>query len=260
MNKWFVNINNHVKGPYTPDQLQQEIKILGDDLQTTFVWSRGHSEWIRADKWTKDSQTNFDKKTYATTTVTAAAAVKTIEKTPEKMIENIKESSVEKFRVQFNFIDKGEMTKDELSRFAAQQEDVSKISIYDKKDKLWKEIYTLTDVCKKLGITRRKNQRVPILAQFSGIETRSQNPINARVITISQGGIGITENYDLKLGEIIQGQLTSPHFFSPLAIHAEVTYTGLDGYVGLKFLRLNDEASALIADYIKRFGKDQDEL
>ena len=268
MTKWFVNSNNYIRGPFSTEEVKEQMAGFTDQMHTTFLWSRGHAEWIRADKWNPDTnvqqfqptmtQSMADEKTF-TPQAKNIFDKPTNRASKADVIEDIKSSMVEKFRVQYDFVDKGEMTKEELTAFTAKQEDVSKISIFDKKDREWKEIYSMPDIVQRLGISRRENQRVPILAQFSGTHLGTNERFNGRVITISEGGIGITDNFDLKLGETIQGQLTSPHFYSPVNMTAEVTYAGLDGYVGLKFVNMNDETKALVMDYIKRFGKDGEE-
>lgn len=267
MAKWFVSSNDFIKGPFSTEEVKAQMADFSDQMYTTFLWSRGYAEWIRADKWNPDVNIPPNPQVQNTTTQKSEEVMFTpqakniFEKqsaraSKAEVIENIKSAAVEKFRVQYDFVDKGEMTKDELMSFTSRQEDVSKISIFDKKDREWKEIYSIPDIVQRLGITRRKNQRVPILAQFTGTHLANGEKINARVITISQGGIGITDNFNLKLGETIQGQLVSPHFYSPVNMTAEVTYAGLDGYVGLKFVNINDEMMALVLDYVKRFGKD----
>ncbi len=158
------------------------------------------------------------------------------------------------YRVQLNFVDQPMMTKNELMQLIATQEDVSAISIQDPKTKDWKEIYAFPDLVEKFGISRRTTLRVPILAQFSGNTNKAKN-VSYRVITISEGGFGFTENFDLKIGDEVDGQITSPHFFQPLRVKAEVVYSGLDGYIGLKFGQLADETKAAVIDYVKKFGK-----
>lgn len=273
MTKWFINANNYIKGPFSAEEVKEQMQSLSEQMQTTFLWSRGHTEWIRADKWNPESTSHGQSQNFAQMTssvdtraneTTYTSPVKNIfekqtKASPAEVVEAITDHLVEKYRVQYDFKDKGEMTKEELTTFAAKQDDVSKISIFDKKEKAWKEIYSMPEIVQRLGITRRESQRVPILAQFSGVRVGTASKINSRVITISQGGMGVTDNFELKLGETISGQLTSPHFYSPLNLTAEVTYAGLDGYVGLKFVNLNDEMQALVMDYIKRFGKDVDE-
>ena len=158
------------------------------------------------------------------------------------------------YRVQVNFIDQPLMSKNELLQLIAKEEDVSVISIQDQKTKEWKEIYAFPDLVEKLGISRRRTQRVPILAQFNGKSTKSKT-VSYRVITISEGGMGFTENFDLKIGDEVEGQISSPHFFQPINVKADVIYAGLDGYIGLKFSSVTDETKAAIIEYVKKFGK-----
>ncbi len=158
------------------------------------------------------------------------------------------------YRVQINFIDQPMMSKSELLTLIAKQEDISTVAIQDPKSKEWKEVYAFPDIVEKLGISRRKHARVPILAQFIG-RTNRHDSFNARIITISEGGLGLTEVYDLKIGDIVEGQLTSPHFFQPINVRADVVYSGLDGYIGLNFTQINDESKSAIIDYMKKFGK-----
>lgn len=258
MGKWFINSKNIIKGPFTAEEVKNQLNNNTEQMQLTFLWSRGHSDWIRADKW--NSEISFNSPTQTAPLQNLTKNVEKIETRTSvlEVLEDIKNHSIEKWRVQYDFVDKGEMTKEELTTFTAKQDDVGKISIFDKKDREWRDIYSLPDVVQRLGLTRRENQRVPILAQFTGFLVGSQAQVNSRVITISHGGLGLTDNFELKLGETIQGQLTSPHFFTPLTLTAEVTYAGLDGYVGLKFIDLNAEMQTLVMDYIKRFGKDVD--
>jgi hypothetical protein len=155
--------------------------------------------------------------------------------------------------VQLNFVDQPAMNRNELMSFASRVENPSQIAIFDPKLKEWKEIYAFKEIVEKLGLTRRKHPRVPILAQFSGV-TSQHEKLNARLVTISIGGLGLTDVFDLRIGDIISGQITSPHFYSPVTFEAEATYCGNDGHVGLKFIQINDDSQSLIMDYVKRFS------
>lgn len=169
-------------------------------------------------------------------------------------IQKPKTNQTPSYRVQINFVDQPMMSKSELLTLISKQEDISTVAIQDPKSKEWKEVYAFPDIVEKLGISRRKHARVPILAQFVG-RTNRHDSFNARIITISEGGLGLTEVYDLKIGDIVEGQLTSPHFFQPINIRADVVYSGLDGYIGLNFTQINDESKSAIIDYMKKFGK-----
>lgn len=275
MEKWFINTNNRISGPFNTEEVKAHIQV---DLQNAFVWSRGLTEWVPASQWNpqvlKAKMQSTAVKTIAKTNPAPATqqsppqlAKKTTphEETmtatvipSQAVLEDIKTHVVEKYKVRYDEVDQKEMTRDELIQFAAQKEDPSKISILDRKAKEWKELYTLPEIANKLGISRRQHQRVPILAHFTGVNTINGQKLNVRVVSVSQGGFGLTDNFDLKLGEGVKGQISSPHFYTPITIEAEVTYSGQDGYVGLKFTQINDEGVSLITDYVKRFGKAAD--
>lgn len=278
MTKWFYQLNQIVKGPVSTTELQNLIPSM-PDVKKTYVWSRGYSEWVTADLWKPGSEIQFteqpknikpdfkpelkhveqhkpipDAADEITKTTASPATVKTeLQINTEKTNPIIQNISEEKFRVQLNFIDQGRMTKNELFAYAAKCDDPAQIAVFDNQLKEWKEIYAFKDVVEKLGLTRRKHPRVPILAQFTGSTSR-HDKFTARLVTISIGGLGLTEVFDLKIGDKIYGQITSPHFYSAVAIEAEATYCGNDGYVGLKFSQINDESQSLVTDYVKRFS------
>ena len=53
MTKWFYHLNTIVKGPVSPQELQNLISTF-DRPDQTFVWSRGRTDWISADRWKPD--------------------------------------------------------------------------------------------------------------------------------------------------------------------------------------------------------------
>lgn len=250
--KWFLQLNGHVKGPFTQEAIHSTLQGLDDASSSqTLIWKRGLPEWVKANKFetaklqsvgNQEAQ-DFDTKTEM------APGTDLFEKT---FTQTFTQGAF--YRAQINFIDQPLMTKSELLTLIAKQQDVSKISIQDPKSKEWKEVYAFPDIVERLGLSRRKQPRVPILAQFSGKSNNKQD-VSYRVITISQGGMGFTENHDLKIGDEVEGQISSPHFFQAINVKAEVVYAGHDGYIGLKFSQIPDEARAAIIDYIKKFGK-----
>lgn len=173
---------------------------------------------------------------------------------PTDIIQSVKENVDEKYKVQYNGAEQAPMTKAQLIEFTGRQEDPSLIMIFNKKHNDWKEIYTFPDIIEKLGLSRRQNRRVTLLANFKG-QIKQTTDINARLTTISLGGFGLTDVFDLKISDTVKGQISSPHFYTPLAIEAEVTYAGAHGGIGLKFTSITDEARALVIDYIKKFGQ-----
>jgi len=286
--KWFIQVRGVVQGPFNNENLEQALQGLGDSYQTALVWKRGLSEWVQASQWKKADQQIAAAARSKQVSPPAPSAAKSAtakpsaavakpptsqqtqvtvlaQSTPEDRNASADDDLFEKtftqaftdnvfYRVQVNFVDQPLMSKNELLQLIAKTDDLSTISIQDAKTKEWKEIYAYPDLVEKFGISRRKSQRVPILAQFNGKSSKSKN-VSYRVITISEGGMGFTENYDLKIGDEVEGQISSPHFFQPINVKADVIYAGLDGYIGLKFSTVTAETKAAIIEYIKKFGK-----
>lgn len=282
--KWFIQVRGIVQGPFNNENLEQALQGLGDSYQSALVWKRGLSEWVHASQWQKADQQIATATKGKPASGQAAkpagskpAAVAVPPPSQQTQVTVLAQSASEQnnsttdddlfektftqaftdnvfYRVQVNFVDQPLMSKNELLQLIAKTDDLSTISIQDAKSKEWKEIYAFPDLVEKFGISRRKSQRVPILAQFNGKSSKSKN-VSYRVITISEGGMGFTENFDLKIGDEVEGQISSPHFFQPINVKADVIYAGLDGYIGLKFSTVTAETKAAIIEYIKKFGK-----
>lgn len=253
MSFWFLAEKELIRGPFSTEDLQ---KVLQNNTQLNhlFVWTRGQTEWISANRWNPQDFLIPEEKTNPqyTETLNFQSPAQT-EPQVSELLNDIKDKSTEKYKVQINFLDQPLMTKEELITLISSTEDLSQISIYDIKNKEWKDIYAFRELVDQLGLTRRKHPRVPILAQFTGTKGESTF-FSARVVTISIGGLGLTDVFDLQVGDKISGQVSSPHFYSTMTIEAEVTYSGKDGYVGLKFTQVSDEAQSLITDYVNRFA------
>lgn len=244
--KWFLQIQGRIQGPYNIENLQMTLQNLEDaHLNQALLWKRGLSEWMKANKWRPEDDLKIENFTPPPTASANSDQPKTFAQT-------FNDGAL--YRVQVNFVDQPMMSKNELMNLIAKQEDVSTIAIMDPKTKEWKDVYAFPDIVQKLGISRRKHPRVPILAQFTGSSNKHPT-LNARIITISEGGMGFTDQFDLKIGDEVTGQITSPHFFQPINVKADVIFSGQDGYIGLKFSLVNDESKAAIIDYIKKFGK-----
>lgn len=307
--KWFLQHNGKVQGPFDHEALNELIQSMGDESSSSaLVWSRGLSEWVKANKWKNidlsqittqlSTQTSVPYSTQLTSfdarppiQPVAQQAVPPSIKTPiqpppsppqpnqslqnknafydedgtktsaipdAKLFEKTTAQTYSEgvfYQAKLNYIDQPLMSKAELITWIAKQPDIKKILIQNPKTKEWKDLYNFPDILERLGLSRRQLPRVLIMAQFSGKSTNTTEPVTYRVINISQSGVGFTESYDLRIGDEVEGQISSPHFFQPLHIKAEVVYAGQDGYIGLKFIQIPDEALATIIDYVKKFSK-----
>ena len=272
--KWFLQVSGQIQGPFTQPHMEQTLQSLSSEqLATALIWKRGFAEWVRVDKWQTTEITDPQPDHYDDLDIsdialpdshgTAHTGTGKIDLTQldQNLFEKTFSGQIAEnvfYRVQINFVDQPLMTKAELMTLIAKQQDVTQVSIQDPKSKDWKDVYAFPDIVERLGLSRRKQSRVPILAQFSGYSSKSQQA-SYRLITISQGGMGFTENFELQIGDEVDGHISSPHFFQAVHVKAEVIYAGHDGYIGLKFKDLTDEARSAIIEYIKKFGKDSAE-
>lgn len=274
--KWFIQQQGRVQGPFNTTYLQSTLDHFdAQTLEHTLVWRRGFAEWVKASKWqsqevsqhlptasafenTSATSTQLSSNTQTMTRPTSPPILaddRTVVGSPKLGDTQPAVNSQPAFyKVQVNFVDQPMMTRNELLNLISKQEDITVVAIQDTKTKEWKEVYAYPDIVEKLGLSRRKHPRVPILAQFTGRSNRHETFL-ARIITVSEGGVGLTEVYDLKIGDEVEGQITSPHFFQPINIRADVVYSGLDGYIGLNFNQINEESQAAIIEYVKKFGK-----
>ena len=252
MSKWFLQYQGFVQGPYSNESMQSALNQLPEaHLEKALFWKRGLTEWMKATKWRANLVTPQNPVEPVTTTTTLNASSTKHNISTEKTETNFQNPL---FKVQLNFVDQPLMNKNELLSFISKQQDASKVSIQNPKTKEWDDVYAYPDIVERLGISRRKNARVPILAHFIGSANKGSE-FNVKVITISEGGMGFTEVFDLKIGDQVEGQLMSPHFFQPIHLQADVIYSGIDGYIGLKFSHINDESKSAIIEYVKKFGK-----
>jgi hypothetical protein len=252
--KWFIQQFGLVQGPFDTISLQSTIdSIDAGSLDQTYIWRRGFNEWLKASQFQLAEHTQPMIMTQVKQAPSLDQTTLLKNAKPTAGVDQLDSRQESFYRVQVNFVDQPLMTKNELLILISKQEDVSVIAIQDPQSKEWKEVYAYIDIVEKLGLSRRNHPRVPILAQFLG-RTKQQENFFARIITVSEGGMGFTEVYDLKIGDEVEGQMTSPHFFQPINVKADVVYSGLDGYIGLKFNQINDESQAALIDYIKKFG------
>lgn len=262
--KWFMQYQGRVQGPFSTEALSIQLEQMNaQSMDQILLWRRGLAEWVKGSKWQSGELTQTMTQMTASRghseTAHGVSGHGVSEKTalirrPANMPESPVSTEETHFKVQVGFVEQPSMSKNDLLALIAHHEDLSSISIQDPRSKEWKEIYSYPELIDQLGISRRKHHRVPILAQFNGSTSR-HTEFNARIITISEGGAGFTQVHDLKIGDDVEGQITSPHFFNPINIQAEVVYSGLDGYIGLKFNQINEESKSAIVDYIKKFGK-----
>ena len=144
------------------------------------------------------------------------------------------------------------MTLEELVEQLKDYTDLSPVRIWTEGFEDWKEVYQVQKVVDELGISRRTHPRVPIMGSLKCEATAG--PMNARLISISEGGVGVNNAVGLQIGEKFEATLTSPNLLTQINAAMEVVYVGTNGYAGLRFLKIPSEARAALIDYVKKFA------
>lgn len=233
MKIWFLLQEGQVSGPFDRSEIETALNSKtsrGDIL----IWGRGQAEWLKPDKWRNHlnsdaSQNNSHGKG-----------------SPDK-------TQQEKWQIRVEGKEHPPMDYDSLMAALRKIKDFSAVDLRPSSSSHWKEIYSVQKVVDDLGISRRAHPRVPVMGSLT-IEKKDDLPQVVKVISISEGGLGVNEARDLKIGQKFSGILESPNLFVTISSTLEVVYVGQDGYAGLKFVGLPEESKSSIIEYVKKFS------
>lgn len=228
--KWFTNISGQITGPYTVDQIEAKLQTNSDvknNANAVLIWGRGMSEWVNPPDWRSYLKQNSSNK-------------------------EVQKELSWKYRI--NQEEHGPYKYKELIDALKIIDDLSLIEICSDENNEWYEIFKNKRLIDDLGITRRKHPRVPITGTVD-IELENQEIFKTRVVSISEGGIGITDAFNLVVGHEYKLCIKSPNLFSQVNATADVVYIGQDGYCGMKFHHLTAESRSVIIEYVRRFGE-----
>ncbi len=223
MNKknWFILSEGQVIGPFSPDEVESKI----GSLKSPQVWGKGQSEWLEPNKW--------------------RASLKEIP--PPR-----KPEVVPTWKIRMEGVEQKPMLHDDLIRTLKTYRDLSHVEVFIDPNGPWKELYAVQELVEELGISRRSHPRVPIAGTFE-CEIKGEKK-KFRMITISEGGLGLNETQGLPIGDHLQGVIESANLYTTIPCTCEIVYVGQDGYAGLRFVSLTEEAKSSIIEYVKKFA------
>lgn len=222
--KWFILSNQRVTGPYTEQELTQSLS----SWQNPLIWGRGQTEWVNHEKWQKYLKEHTD------------------------LVAKAKLQSERQWRVRVAGTEVKPMTHDQMIDYLRNRTDLSDIMIWTEGYSEWKEIYQIHKVMDDLGVSRRAHPRVPIMGTI--VCEGASNNFETKIQSISEGGLGIIEAPQVKIGEKFKIIIKSQNLFAPINATAEVVYTGSDGYAGMKFVSIHSESKSAIIEYVKKFA------
>lgn len=222
---WFILSEGQVTGPFD----QEEIESRLNSAKEPQIWGKGQSEWMNPTKWRQ--------------------SLRELKKTAPPMSEDL---GIWKVRIEGK--ETGPMKYKDLISFLKKLTDYSTVDICeDSGGSMWREIYAVPRVADDLGISRRSHPRVPIVGTLK-CDSDTKGKFTCRVISISEGGLGINDAKDLQIGETFEATLTSPNLFVTITSTCEVVYVGHDGYAGLRFVGLPTEFKSSIIEYVNKFA------
>lgn len=218
--KWFVLLDDKISGPFESSEVESKIGSISD----AEIWGRGLPEWVDLSRW-KSIQTQHP------------------------AMPNLEAERRYKFRYEgkeSQFLSLPQIVS-QLKRYR----DFTHMEVCGEGLNEWTDIFKVPQIVDQLGISRRTHTRVPIMGT-ADCET-GEYKFRARVISISQGGIGITEGHGLQIGQKYKIAISSPNLFVVIHCTCEVVYVGQDGYAGLRFENISGESKSVIVEYVRKF-------
>jgi hypothetical protein len=218
--RWFIMQENQVQGPYQ----EQEIEGLISQLQNPLIWGRGLTEWVPPLKWREAL------------------------KNPALIIQEEAEP-MWKYRIEDR--EHGPMKFQEMLTQLKKELDHSNILLWNEEKPEWRDIFTVQKVADELGVSRRAHPRVPIMGNLQC--EMPDGPVTLKVISISEGGVGVSGTNNLTIGQKFKAVLSSANLFVTVNCTCEVVYVGSEGYAGIRFSNLPIEAKSAVIEYINKF-------
>ncbi len=221
--KWFLLTDGLVTGPFNKDDIEARLTLASSPL----IWGRGSVEWMGPDRW------------------------KQFLKDASNEAMKAKGGADRLWKIRIAGQELKPMHHDQMIDFLRTQKDYSEIQIWTEGYADWKDIYQIHKIMDELGVSRRQHPRVPIMGTLT-CEGATGN-LTARVLSVSEGGLGVTDAPQMKIGEKFKTILKSPNLYAPIHATAEVVYIGNDGYAGMKFVSLHPESKSAIIEYVRKF-------
>ena len=222
--KWFALVAGQIKGPYR----KIELETLATGWESALIWGKGQHDWLSVEKW----------------------KLSLLESMQKQQADH--ERADRAWRVLVNEDQVGPMNYESMIKYLQSKSDLSQVKIWTEGYSEWKEVYQIHKLMDDLGVSRRAHPRVPILGTMqcdSGPST-----FTARLLSISQGGLGATDAKSVKIGDRLRVVVKSQALSQLIAATVEVVFIGRDGYFGMKFLGLQTESRNLIEEFVNRYS------
>lgn len=242
---WFVHANEVVVGPFNTEQIRQQM-TSGGIPPDSYVWWKGQREWMPLSVWQA--------------------------RLPE--ILNAAQSRAQKpiWYIDLGNSPLGPLTQNELIDNLKGVATLNRVKLWAIGMQKWTSLFELHDIMEVLGISRRENERAPLLGT-AAISRSNDDPKGfvLKTSSISIAGMGVTGHHDLRRGDRVSVLVKSNELGGSIHLKGEVAYvtrrqdTGQNvdqnmdpdvgqSYAGIRFQQVHPEIQDLIRSYVKRFN------
>lgn len=224
---WFLYIQNTVFGPFTTDEVKS--RLSQGVPENSFAWWKGQTEWIPAADFEQVLPRFLDSQN---------------DQKNNQIMWNFKKEG-ETFGP-FELLELVDILRNQMAF-------LDNILIKSNFDEEWKKVFLWQEITDLLGISRRINDRVPLMGTVK--VTAGDNVFSTgRTTSVSVGGIGIKDvNIETRMGQKLLLEIKSPDLTDIVRVQAEIRYIAKDGMLGVVFENPSAEAQSVIIDYIKKF-------
>jgi hypothetical protein len=228
---WFIHSKEVVSGPYTTEQVEADLQ--GERWHDSdLIWWKGQTEWMPMKIW--KVQLSY---------------MSRVE--PEK-----EEAPV--WYLDLAGVPVGPLTQSEMFTQLKTAKNLGRVRLWSIGMPKWKGLFEVDEIREQLGLTRRENERAPLLGFVSVTRADDSTISRARAASISVGGMGVNDAGFLSRGEHLDLLIQSPEFPYPLRLQGDVVYVTSQGYAGIRFGKISSELHTILFDYVKRFNQTEE--
>ncbi|RYZ65416.1 MAG: hypothetical protein EOP09_14305, partial [Proteobacteria bacterium] len=225
---WFLYSDDVVTGPFSTEDVNVKLQS-GVVSPHSFIWWKGQREWIQITVWSQQLPTILRAIDFSS----QLNPVWYIEMAGSRL---------------------GPITQTELVSHLKSLRDLTKVKLWAVGMPAWANIFELHDVMDLIGISRRENERAPLMGNVTITRTSdAPRTYTLRSASISAGGVGMVGSNDLRPGDEIELVINSAHLGAVLHARGKVLYINSKNFVGVQFSHPQAEMVSVISDYVKKF-------
>jgi len=221
--KWFLldPTDESISGPFTAQEIQSR-RAAGVMSPHQLIWGPGLLKWLSVASWSEE-------------TVTQIIATST-------------EAVVEAWHFAHAGKSRGPFRRAQLMQELKVLDSIAEVMVWTKGMKEWAPIFEFHDLLNELGVNKRQFPRVDL--EGKAIVKCDGLTLIAPLLSVSEGGLGISLDSGVVSGQIVTIEIQSPAFRQSITGRAECRYAA-NGVMGFKFTNLTSENKGLIVQYVR---------